>query len=241
MKSLLNIFVFFILLFIFAKWGPSLPFSTTTQNRGEPLIVSGTGKVFVTPDIAKVLVGIEESGPVLKDTQNQVNAKSQSLTEALKKLGIGESDIKTRSYHVYPEYDYNRRPNAITGYRISTGYEVKIKDFDKVNEVLVKTTEAGANVIGNIYFEVNDKTKKEKLQEAREMAVKEAKEKASSLANATGITLGKIINISESGGYQQRLYTNAAGGTPEEKISTPAIEPGETELSVTVSLSFETR
>lgn len=239
-----SVVIFFLLLFLFFKFGPKIPLSIISQQKGEPLIVIGEGKVSVTPDIAKVTLGIQENGVSLKTVQDSVNKKSKNLTDSLKKLGIGEKDIKTTSYNVYPQYDYTQPNSRITGYQVSTSYEVTIRDFDKVNEVLVSATAAGANATGGIAFEVNDETKAKKLQEAREEAVNKAKEKAQGLANASGISLGKIINISESQGNEIRpiMYTSKesvglGGGTP-----TPAnIQPGETEISVTISLSYEIR
>ena len=90
-----------------------------------------------------------------------------------------------------PEYNYDSIPYRINGYIVSTNYEVEIVDFNIVNEVLTIATELGANVIGNISFEVNEKTKQELTQKAREEAVSLAKSKAESLAKASGITLGK--------------------------------------------------
>jgi hypothetical protein len=235
------VFSIFVFLFLFAKFAPSFPISVLTQQKGEPLIVSGEGKVTVVPDIAKISLGIEETGLSLKDVQNKVNQKSQDLTSVLKKLGIGEKDIKTAAYNVYPEYNYGVNPQKITGYRISTTYEVKIKDFEKINEVLVKATEAGVNSIGNIAFEVNETTKNAKLNEARKQAVEEAKTKADGLAHAAGISLGKIINVSESQGAEPRPYYALKEGIDSATPVQPDIQPGETELSVTVSLSFEIR
>lgn len=238
-----SIIIFFILLFVFAKWGPTINFSSITQTRGEPFIVSGEGKVSVTPDIAKVTLGIQESGQILKQVQDNLNKKSKTLVDAIKKQGIDEKDIKTTSYYIYPQYDYTNPNPRITGYSASTSYEVTIRDFDKVNEILAQATSAGANTAGGIALEVNDETKAKKLQEAREKAVAKAKEKAEGLAKAAGISLGKIINISESqGGNEIRpMYATskdlAAGGAP-----TPAdIQPGETEITVTISLSYEIR
>ena len=238
-----SVVIFFLLLFLFFKFGPKIPLSIISQQKGEPLIVIGEGKVSVTPDIAKITLGIQENGQILKQVQDEVNKKSKTLTDALKKLGIGEKDIKTTSYNVYPQYDYTIPNSKITGYQVSTSHEVTVRDFDKVNDVLVEATTAGANTSGGIAFEINDETKAKKLQEAREEAVSKAKEKAQGLAKAAGISLGKIINISESQGGDIRpiLYADKAavglGGTP-----VPAnIQPGETEISVTVSLSYEIR
>lgn len=235
---------FFFLLFIFTRFGPNLPLSIISQEKGQPLVVQGSGKVPVVPDTAKVSLGIEESGSSLKEVQDSVNKKSKKLTEELKKLGIKEEDIKTISYNLFPEYDYGGRTPRVVGFRVGTTYEVKIKDFDKVNDVLVKATEVGANTIGNVSFEVNEKTKIEKLQEARKEAITEAKEKAEGLAKAAGITLGKIINISEQEGFDgprpiPLLERSGMGG--DVQVAQPEIQPGETELSVIVSLSFELR
>ena len=233
---------FFILLFIYSTFGPRLPISIITQQKGEPLIVSEEGKATAVPDIAKVTLGIEESGTSLKSVQDNVNTKSKNLVSELKKLGIEEKNIKTTSYNVYPEYNYESQPPRISGYKVSTNYEVTIDNFDKVNEVIVKATEVGSNVIGNISFDLKDETKEKALNDAREMAVGKAKEKAKSLANAAGISLGRILNISESetGLTPRPVYTKAAVGMGlDQAISQPEITPGETEIIVNISISWE--
>ena len=240
-NSVGSVIIFFILLFVYSKWGPSIPFSSTTQNKGEPLMVTETGKVAVVPDIAKITIGVEEQGQTLKQVQGSVNTKSKKLTEELKKLGIEEKNIKTVSYNVYPEYDYDVSPYKINGYRVSTSYEVKITDFEVVNDAIVIATNSGANMLGNISFEVNDKTKEELTDKAREEAVEKAKSKAKGLANAAGITLGRIINIQESGGFEPRpilMYDKAVTASAPESAN---IEAGETEIEVTVTLSYEIR
>ena len=53
---------------------------------------------------------------------------------------------------------------------------------------------AGANSINSIQFDVADKTAA--VKEARAKAVKDAKSRLSELAEAAGVTLGEIQNIS---------------------------------------------
>jgi uncharacterized protein YggE len=243
MKKILGIILFFVLLFLYSKFGPSLPISILTQTKGEPMMVSETGKVTVVPDIAKINLGIDSQGQNLKQVQDSVNKKSKILTDALKKLGIDEKDIKTTNYSVNPEYDYLDSPYKINGYRVSTSYEVKITDFEKVNDVLTIATESGANIIENISFEVNDKTKEEMTQKARVEAVKLAKNKAEGLAKASGITLGKIINVTESFVYDYPrpiMYAKEVS-LDASQPETANIQAGETEISVTISLSYEIR
>lgn len=245
-NGIATVIIFFVLLFVFAKWGPAINFNTTNQTKGEPFIVTGEGKVSVTPDIAKVTLGIEETGSSLKTVQNSVNTKSKALTDAIKKVGIEERDIKTISYNVYPQRDYVSSTQNITGYRVSTNYQVTIRDFDKINEIMVAGTGAGANVVGTVSFDISDSVKTEKTNEARVKAVAEAKSKAEGLSKAAGITLGKIINISEGINQNARPVAYAleksdlaiGGGTP---VTQPDIQPGTSEIDITVSLSYATR
>lgn len=238
-----SIIIFFILLFAYSKWGPAIPLNLSTQQRGEPLVVTGEGKVTIVPDVAKITLGIEQSGQTLKQVQSEVNQKSQNLTKELKKLGIDGKDIKTVHYNVYPEHDWESPAKKITGYRVSTSYQVTIEEFDKINEVLSITSSLGVNNIGNINFEVNDGTKKDKIQEARELAVEEAKEKANGLAKASGITLGKIINVTENQDQNspRPLYDSKEVSIGSIEPIQPDIQPGKTEIVVSVSLSYEVR
>lgn len=235
---------FFILLFAFAKWGPSINFATTTQPVGEPFVVSGEGKVSVSPNIAKVTLGIEQNGSDLKTVQNGVNTKSKALTDAITKLGIDANDIKTVDYNVYPQYDFSSPSQSITGYQVSSDYEITIKNFGLINQVIATGISSGANVVGNVTFDLDDATKTEKTNEARALAVKDAESKAKGLASAAGITLGKIINVSENqpGNIRPLALPITGGGNPSDKsVVQPNIQPGTTDIDVTISLSYEVR
>lgn len=233
---------FFILVFLYSRFGPSLPLKVLTQQRGEPLVVTGEGRLTVVPDIAKVFLGIEEAGVSLKAVQDSVDKKSKNLVDELKKLGISDKDIKTTSYNIFPEQDFESGSPRIVGFRVSTSYEVKIRDFDQVNQALVAATGAGANLVGGLAFEVNEETKAKKLDEARSLAVRQAKEKAESLARAAGVRLGEIISISSSDQLPPPLPIplRQAGGELEFP-ERPEILPGEEELMVQVTISFEIR
>ena len=243
MDDIKKILLFFILLFIFAKWGPLIPFSVLSQAKGEPMTVTGEGKSTAVPDIAKISAGIQDSGPVLTQVQNSVNKKSQSLVSALKKLGIEEKDIKTSSYNIYPQSDYQANPPKITGYQVSISYEVTVRNIDKVNGVLTSVTQSGANLVGGVSFDLSDDAKNKALTEARKDAVTKAKDNAESLAKTAGITLGKIINVTESQGSSPRpvMMTDKAVGIGGGSPATPDIQPGTTEINLMVSLSYEIR
>lgn len=241
MRKVIPLVTFFVLLFAFAKWGPSISFSVATQSKGEPLVVDGSGTVFAAPEIAKLSVGIQQTGASLTAAKNAVDTASNTFTANLKSLGIDTKDIKTTSYTVTPQIDYQTQPQRITGYQVSIVYEITIADLDKVNSVLSQIGSSGTNLVGGITFELTENTKKQKLAEARKLAVVEAKEKATGLASAAGITLGKILNVSENQPGAMFKGVPAAERLDLSTPTTPDIQPGQTEITVTVSLSYEIR
>lgn len=239
-----SIIIFFALLFVYSKWGPAVPINVYSQQKGEPFMVTGTGKVSVVPDIASVTLGIQENGSDLASVQSSVNQKQNQLKKSLNDLGIKDKDIKTTSYSVRPQYDYESDITRIVGYSVSTSFRVRVEKLEDINKVLNLASSLGLENVGAVTFEVNEDTQKEKLQEAREEAVKEAKEKAEGLAKASGINLGRIINISEGGGGVRAvpMYDTANLSVDStEPVVEPDIQPGETDISITVSLSYEVR
>lgn len=237
------IFFFFIVLFLYSKFGPSLPLNITTQEKGQPLMVEGVGTAVAAPDSAKVNLGIEESGSSLASVQSSASEKSKKLVDAIKSLGVNEKDIKTTSYQVNPQYSFNGSTQRIQGYMISISYQVTINDLERVNEILETALANGSNQASGISFELSDETKKRLIDDARKEASEEAKQKAKSLAQASGVTLGKVLSVSEysNSGGPVPMFTkiDAAGGA--ELANEVDIQPGESELSVTVMISYEIR
>jgi len=241
-KIIIAIAFFFVCLFTYSKFGPNLPISIITQQKGEPFVVTETGKASGAPDMAIISVGIEDNGPDLATVENSVNTKAKTLADTVKRLGVKNEDIQTSSYNVYPNYDYTITPNKITGYRVSTSYQINIRDLTKVNDIVGSLTSAGANQVGGITFSFSDTTKAKLLDQARKQAVDMAKQKAESLAKAAGISLGKIINIAENNENTitpQPLYATSLGAG--QKVAAPDIQTGSNDIITTVTISWEIR
>lgn len=238
----LVILFFFLALFAYTRLAGPIPFSVSSvvTNKTDVFSVTGEGRAVVKPDIAYVNAGVEANGATVKQVQTQINATINKVTAALKSLGIEEKDIKTTNYSIHPSYDWSGGRQRITGYRASTTLEIKVRDIDKVNEVIDQSAANGANNVGNVSFDVDDKSQAE--DEARKEAVAEAKRKAEQAARIAGFKLGKIINYSENKGrYPMPIalddsvsFREAAGA---EK--TTEVQPGSSEITVTVTLSYE--
>ncbi|MCL4397465.1 SIMPL domain-containing protein [Patescibacteria group bacterium] len=242
--ALATIILLFLGLFIYGKFGPGLPLSVSsiTTAQPAPFTVSADGKVLAKPDVAQVNLGFTTSGSSVSQVQSQANQTINNISAAVKKLGIGESDIQTTNYNLRPDYDYNSKPQRITGYTIDVNIEVKVRDFGKINQVIDAGTTNGANTVGGLQFTVdNPETYR---AQARKLAIDNAEKKAAEIAGESGITLGRLINVSEGNtATPQPLYMDKAvglGGGTAPSVPTQ-IEPGTSEISVTVTLSYETR
>lgn len=241
MKHLLSIPIFFIVLFLYSKWGPPLPLSVNqvTTTKSEAFTVTGTGKVTMAPDIAVTSLGVQAAGTTAKLAQEELNKNINAVSAAVKNLGVDQKDIKTANYSVQPTYDFTGGRQRITGYQASGNLSIKIRQMDKANDVIDAGTAAGANVVSGISFDVDDKVAAQ--NEGRKMAIADAKSKAENAANMAGFRLGKMINYQESfGGEPRPVYMLAkAEGAGIANDTATSIEPGSSEVNVSVTLSYE--
>ena len=242
-QTISAIAVFFLALFVFLKLTGPIPFSLSSvvTTKTDSFTVTGEGKVTAVPDVAVVSAGVVAQGTSVKQVQQEMNTKINTVTDSVKKLGIDSKDIQTTNYSVSPTYDYRAGTQKIIGYQANTNVTIKVRAIDKANDVVDAATAGGANQVGGISFDVSDKTKAE--NEARVKAVEEAKKKAETASKAAGFSLGRVINYSENFGGMPRpmpMYAKAdMAGAPE---SAPTqIEPGSSEVTVSVSLSYEIR
>jgi len=239
-----GIFSVLITLFLFSKFGNfPLSITSTVTQKTDLFTVSGEGKVFAKPDTAEIAVGLEKTGASISSLQNEVNATMNKLVADLKKWGVEEKYIKTTSYNLQPNYDWTTGRQRITGYTLAVRLSVKTKNLDKINQVIDTATNAGANQIYGLNLTIDEEKLKALQKQARELAIKEAKNKAEELARPAGISLGKIINVSENLTtpweprpiYNLEKAPTASGGEPTQ------IQAGETEVRVSITLSYEIR
>lgn len=229
-----------MIFFVYTKLIGPLSFSVNSvvTQKTATFDVTGEGKVTTKPDIASVTAGISSQAQSVRIAQDQINSIINKVAQALKQAGIDSKDIQTSNYSISPTYDYTAGSQRITGYSANTNILIKVRNLDNVNKVIDTAVGNGANQISGISFDVDDKTKAQ--DEARLKAVAEAKKKAMEAAKIAGFKLGRIINYSENFQGLPRpiplsvgALNKAVGGTPTQ------IEPGSSEVTVDITLSYE--
>lgn len=209
------------------------------------ITVNGSGKVTAKSDIAVINAGVLTEKNTVAEAQKENTAKMNAIVSALKdEFKIADSDIKTSQYSISPRYDWSDGSQRIIGYSVNQSVEIKVRDFDKIGNILSRSAELGTNSLNGPNFTIDDpETFK---AEARAKAIAQAKEKAKILADQVGINLGSIVNFSEnfSGSPDPVFYKNdvafglGAGGS---ELSAPSIEAGSEEVAVNISISYEIR
>jgi len=213
-----------------------LPAKTVTVN--------GEGKVTVIPNIAEVRFSVVSQGLTPKQAQDSNTLKINSVVGYLKGAGIEDKDIKTTGYSLYPQYRYLEGvAPLIVGYELNQSLTVKIRDLNKVGQIISNVVERGVNQTSGIVFTVDDQDLERFRNEARGKAFQAAKEKAMNMAGAAGVELGEIISFSENVGgiYPPPIYEAGFGRGGGAAVFEPSIEPGSTEIVVNANITYALR
>src|SRR5690606_28308154 len=100
-------------------------------------------------------------------------------------------------------------------FRIINTVRVTVRDAARVGELLSIALQNGANQVNNVQYTISNPG--ELRSQARELAVANAREIATQLAELSGVTLGPVVYIDESttatadmGGGNARMYAEAS-------------------------------
>ncbi len=213
----------------------------TVPHDRDTITVDGMGKISATPDLAQIDLGVQTEGATVKDIQTQNTQKMNAIIKAVKSLGVEEKDIQTSNYSISPKIDWSNGKQNVTGYIVAQNVTVKVRNLDKVGDVVSQAGTLGANQVGGIQFTIDDPTG---LQaQARAKAIDDARKKAEALASQLGLTIVKVVTFSEVGNNRpvpMPMYASkdmmAAG---EVAPVAPSIQSGSMDVMSNVNVTFQ--
>jgi uncharacterized protein YggE len=213
------------------------------EPRGRDVItIEGDGKITSKPTLALLTVGLVSNGKDIPSVQADNATKVNAITSAVKSLGVADADVQTSNYQIQPRYEYPQDGSRrLVGYEITQTLGLKIRDLNKVGDVIAKATELGSNDVSGLQFTIDDP--KELQQQARVKALADAQKKAKELTETLGVSLGKVVTFSEnSGGYPPPMPMYAMNKAAFEAAPVaPDIQSGSLDVSSHVSVTFEVR
>ncbi len=219
----------------FALAGPALA--------GE-ISLSGTGVVRAAPDMATISTGVVTQAQNAREALDANTAAMEQLISVLREAGLESRDIQTSDFNVSPQYVYSERrdengyslPPQISGYQVSNTVTIAVRDLEVLGAVLDQAVSVGANTINGISFSVADPEKL--LEEARRRAFADARTKATTYADAAGVTLGDIESITEQPDYMPPQPMMRAAYADMEAAQSVPVEAGEATYSVTATVTW---
>jgi uncharacterized protein len=212
--------------------------------------VTGEGIVRVSPDAARVTLGVEVSAATAGAALQQAADQMTAVVNQLRGLGIEERDIQTSQFDLSPVYDYNRnqvdRPGippspdgapVLVGYRVTNLVTVTLRDITRVGDVLDAVVASGATRVHGIGFTVTDPAAA--ADQAREQAMNNARNTAQQLANLAGVGLGRAIAIEEiSTPSPMPMDMVERVGAPMAQPATTPVAPGTQEVRTIISVTY---
>jgi uncharacterized protein len=225
----------------FATTVPSL--AQTVPTVGGPvqsamITVTGEGVVHGAPDMAILSIGVTTEAKTAKDAMAQNSASLASVLERLKAAGIDARDLQTSNLSLNPNwagYDSSTGGQPrIAGYTATNQLTVRIRALETLGAVLDAAISDGANTLNGLTFAMSDP--RPSTDAARVLAVQDARAKATLLVEAAGVQLGRIVSISEGGGFVQPagpMFRAVADSAPVP------VEGGEVAANSNVTIVFE--
>jgi uncharacterized protein len=245
--------------FLFVLAMATLPFTSAfPQMMTQPpqINVSGSAEVKVVPDEIRLSVGVETRDQVLEVARRQNDERIASALVFLKGAGVKDKDVQTDFISVMPDYDYNSSHVKPVAYIVRKSIEIRVTAITNFEGIVTGLLTNGVNYIQGIDFRTSQLRKYR--DQAREMAIKAAKEKADAMTSVLDVKRGKVYSINVNdwsggwGGYQNRWgaqwgingqVQNAQNlGALSDAVGADSVAEtfsvGEISVSATVNVSF---
>jgi len=161
---------------------------------GRWISVVAEGEASVAPDMAVVSFSVSGDGKELAATRTDVNTRSSAVLAKLRELEIADADLNAPDVDIHPQYDY-RKGQRLIGYRVVRNMTARVRDLDRLGDVLDGIVGAGANEVHGAEMTASDPSAAE--HEALRSAVAAASAKAEAIADAGGVKLGAVARIEE--------------------------------------------
>lgn len=228
----------------------STPQSQTACASSRTVHVTGSATINVVPDRALIQLGVQSNGATPTAVQAVNTAAIQRVLKALQARGIAPKDLATDLYIIEPVYeDYDSL--YIKGYRINNVVAVTLRDVKMTGPILVAALEAGANQVLNVEFYTSELRKYR--DQARELAMGAAREKAQALAGAASAKTDCVLSISENSwsyyngwwygrnanAWAQNVVQNASSGVGSSGLAgDEPVSLGQIAVKAEVSVSY---
>ena len=202
------------------------------------ITVQGTAQVMADPDEVTVTANTSVTAGTVSGAQEEMNRIVEAATTKLLELGVLDDDIVTSDYSYYPRYNYET--NTLTGYEANHTLSITCRDVEMLDSVIGALSDSGFSQIYSVSYDVS--TRSELYQQALELAIQHAEQKAVRMAVTGGVTLTNLRSITENGGYNEGYVVNATSDMAVMKSAdagATGIRAGSVSVSASVTVVYD--
>ena len=206
------------------------------MSEAATITVQGTAQVQVDPDVVSVTANASVTANTVGAAQEAMNAIVAAATEKLLALGVLDEDMVTTNYSYYPRYNYDT--NTVTGYEANHTLEITCRDVEMLDGVIGALTDSGFTNIYSVEYDVS--TRSELYQQALDLAIGRAEQKALRMAQTSGLVITGVHSVSENGGYNEGYAVNGAkdGAMLRAGATGTGIRSGSVGVSASVTVVY---
>jgi len=231
MKKIIGTILLVLLLVWIVPWN-KVNWGKVVFQPSEIVTVIGEAKSQEKNQKASFSAGVMVQNMDKNTAITEVNTKMESLIKAVKDFGIKDADIKTQNLSYYQEPKGGQNPGM---WQVNNSVEIVLREIDKANALTDLISSSGANNVYGPNFSMEDTNQAGK--DLYDMAIKDAKEKAESIAVASGRKLGKVLSVND-GGTTSNVYPMALRA--DSAMGGGAVsEPGSTTVYKSLTVVFE--
>lgn len=194
------------------------------------ITVTGEGTTEAPPDTVRIVLGVSVNSESASEAHGQAAKQMDSVIRRLKGLGIPPSHIRTFSYSMWQEPEHSR-------FIVTNHVEARTDDVSMSGKLIDAAISAGANNVQSIHMDIRDRSDLER--QARELAMQDAKAKATQLAKLGKLKLDKPIRIVEGDG-DGPVMARTARAVALNSTATP-VESGQLQVSVRLAVTYATK
>ena len=198
------------------------------------IVVVGHGETRVSPDRATIQISVQTRATTAAAASAENATKLQAVLTALRALGLGNDQLSTVNYNVYPEqrYEQGKEPE-IVGYNVTNTILVEVRKLTQVGPVIDAALSHGANMITSLQFFASN------TEAARRTAIGQAIEKAradaEAAARAAHGSLGTLLEINVGAYSPTPPRPMVMFKTANAAQADTPINPGEDTIAVDVN------
>jgi len=216
------------------------PVSGIFNQQSTGIWVSGEGKVSVVPDVAILNLGVQVQSGSVAEAQNNAATTMTAVVAELGNFGVAQKDIKTSQFSIAPLRRWSDKDGReiLIGYQVTNTVIAKVRKIGDTGAIIDAAARAGGDyiVINSVSFTVDEPSAY--YEEARKLAMADARTRAEQLANLGKVKLGRPSYINETGAYMPVVRDFYAESAMLASAAPTPVSAGEMEISLSVQVVY---